>query len=519
MSDWYPPSMVNFRRVLTFFLRYLSRFYSFLYVCLVPKHFPIAYKLALIITLLISSGMILLGLVIVNNQTKLLQKQMDHFANTVVVQLADNSKELIMSDDILSLMVVISNLEAQNNILGAVIYAHDGQILASSGIIPSDKIFKLYNLSQEDKYDEKNFQVQWKTNTRTNKTINATSYITPIKFQNIVAGHALITFSNNEIELTILEMINAIIIATLIMIILGIFVSLHMGRRISKPIHSIMDASRAISRGNYEYQIKERRNDELGYLTDELNRMASSLLEKTQVENAFARYVSKNIAKEIMNNLDHVQLGGKHVEASVIFADIVGFTELSEQNSAEKITSVLNDYFSYISLACKMHQGTVDKYMGDCVMIVFGVPEEDKLHKLHAVYCAVMIQKLIERINKIRIQNGKLAVLFRIGINSGSMLAGNLGSSERMQYTVVGESVNLASRLQHIANENQIIISREFYNDPDIQWRLIAKKYKSIHLRGIKEEVSTYAVSDVIALYQDKIDEQINEILTIKPAA
>ena len=99
------------------------------------------------------------------------------------------------------------------------------------------------------------------------------------------------------------------------------------------------------------------------------------------------------------------------------------------------------------------------------------------------------------------------------------MLAGNLGSTERMQYTVVGESVNLASRLQHIAEKNQIIISREFYDDPDIQWRLKAKKHKSIHLRGIKEKVSTYVVTDVIALYQDKIDEQIDEILRIKPAA
>ena len=166
-----------------------------------------------------------------------------------------------------------------------------------------------------------------------------------------------------------------------------------------------------------------------------------------------------------------------------------------------------------------MYLGTIDKYMGDCAMIVFGVPEEDKLHKLHAVYCAVMIQKLVERINVVRRSTNQIAVSFRIGINSGSMLAGNLGSTERMQYTVVGESVNLASRLQHIAEKDQIIISSDFYNDPDIQWRLTAKKYKSIQLRGIKEEVSTYIVTDVIALYQDKIDEQIDEILQIKPAA
>ncbi len=509
--------MVNLRRILTFCLSPKARLKTFLHGRLVPKHFPIAYKLAAILTLLISSGMILLGLVIVNNQTHLLQKQMNHFADTVVEQLADNSKELVMSDDILSLMVVISNLGTQSNILGAVIYSDDGQILASTGVIPSDEIYRLYNRSEESKNDH--FQLQWRTNAAGGQAVGATSYISPIKFQNIVAGHALVTFSTAEIDQTIADMINAIIAATIIMILLGVFVSLHMGRRISKPLHSLMDASREISNGNYEYQIKERRNDELGNLTTALNRMADGLLEKTQVENAFSRYVSKNIAKEIMGNLEHIQLGGHHVDGSVIFADIVGFTQLSETYSADEIAGVLNDYFSYITLASKMHQGTIDKYMGDCAMIVFGVPEEDKLHKLHAVYCAVMIQKLVERINAIRRSNNKLAVSFRIGINSGSMLAGNLGSTERMQYTVVGESVNLASRLQHIAEKDQIIISSEFYNDPDIKWRLTAEKYKSIYLRGITEEVSTYIVKDVIALYQDKIDEQIDEILRIKPAA
>lgn len=510
--------MVHLRRVLTYCLSPLARLKKILLGNLVPKHFPIAYKLAIIMTMLISSGMILLGLVIVNSQTNLLHKQMSHFADTVVEQLADNSKELVMSDDILSLLVVINNLEAQDNILGAVIYSDDGQILASSGIIPSDEIYSLYNRSKENS-SKNHFQLQWKTNSVSGQAIKATSYITPIKFQNIVAGHALITFSSAEIEETILEMIHAIIAATIIMIILGVFVSLHMGRRISKPLHSLMDASREISSGNYQYQIKERRNDELGNLTNALNRMADGLLEKTQVENAFSRYVSKNIAKEIMGNLEHIQLGGHHVDASVIFADIVGFTALSEKHSAEKITGVLNDYFSYISLASQMCQGTIDKYMGDCAMIVFGVPEEDKQHKLHAIYCAVMIKKLIERINIIRNKSNQIAVSFRIGINSGSMLAGNLGSTERMQYTVVGEAVNLASRLQHIAGEDQIIISNELYKDPDIQWRLKSKKHKSIHLRGIKEKVTTYAVIDIIALYQDKINEQIDEILKIKPAA
>ena len=129
---------------------------------------------------------------------------MDHFADTVVEQLADSSKELVMSDDILSLMVVISNLGAQENILGAVIYSDAGQILASSGVMPNNKIYKLYNQSTEEKKDH--YQLTWQTSSAEGKNISAISYITPIKFQDIVAGHALITFSTAEIEETIIKM-------------------------------------------------------------------------------------------------------------------------------------------------------------------------------------------------------------------------------------------------------------------------------------------------------------------------
>ena len=237
--------MVKLGRVLTFCLSPVARLFTFLSARYTPKHFPIAYKLAIIMTLLISSGMILLGMVIVNNQTQLLRKQMDHFADTVVEQLADSSKELVMSDDILSLMVVISNLGAQDNILGAVIYSDAGQILASSGVMPDNKIYQLYNQSKEEKKDH--YQLAWQTSTAKGKNISAISYITPIKFQDIVAGHALITFSTTEIEETIIKMVHAIITATIIMIILGVFASLHMGRRISRPINTLMDASREIT--------------------------------------------------------------------------------------------------------------------------------------------------------------------------------------------------------------------------------------------------------------------------------
>ncbi|MEJ2509115.1 MAG: adenylate/guanylate cyclase domain-containing protein [Gammaproteobacteria bacterium] len=249
------------------------------------------------------------------------------------------------------------------------------------------------------------------------------------------------------------------------------------------------------------------------------NTMAAGLLEKSQVENVFSRFVSTNVARQILENLDQIKLGGQHVRGSVLFADIVGFTSMSEQLSPDEVAKLLNEYFSYIALASQLYRGTIDKYMGDCAMVVFGVPDSDEEHAFNAVACAVMIQRLVDRLNAKRLRDGKFPIHFRIGVNSGTMLAGNMGSHERMQYTVVGDSVNLAARLYDAAGAGQIIITEEFYKDPDVQWRIIARRHKSIRLRGKSRPVTTFLVKDVAATFRANMDAQISEILADKVVA
>jgi len=170
-------------------------------------------------------------------------------------------------------------------------------------------------------------------------------------------------------------------------------------------------------------------------------------------------------------------------------------------------------------MASELYRGTIDKYMGDCAMVVFGVPDADSDHKFNALACAVMIQKLVARINAIRVREGKTAIHFRIGVNSGTMLAGNMGSNERMQYTVVGETVNLASRLHTVADKDQIVITEHLYHDKDIKWRLTAQRHESIKLRGIATPVSTYIVNDVSDSYRATMEAQIDHILAEKVVA
>jgi adenylate cyclase len=242
------------------------------------------------------------------------------------------------------------------------------------------------------------------------------------------------------------------------------------------------------------------------------NDMAEGMLEKSQVKNALSRYVSPGVAQEILSNLDEVELGGKSIEGTVLFADIVGFTRIAEKLKPEELVSILNDYFSLITSACELNNGTVDKYMGDGVMLVFGAPQPDKEHAFHAVSCALLVQRLIEYENEKRMKNGLFPVQFRIGINSGSMLAGNMGSRERMEYTVVGDTVNLASRLCGIANKGQIVISREMYMKPMVRERVLAGEYQSIQLRGIRDPVTTYRVEDLTADWQMRMVGHYNQI-------
>ena len=141
-------------------------------------------------------------------------------------------------------------------------------------------------------------------------------------------------------------------------------------------------------------------------------------------------------------------------------------------------------------------------------MLLFGAPEHDDEHSFHAAQCALLMQRLIENENKLRVEQGLIPVNFRIGLNTGDMLAGNMGSTDRMEYTVVGDSVNLASRLCSVAEPGQIVVSKKFYSQTYIQQRVIAHEHKSINLRGVEGSVTTYLLHKVSTNFTKKFNDQ-----------
>ena len=476
-----------------------------------PKHIPIAVKLALAITILIVAGMSTLGFTILANQKAILTEQVNTMGTSISSQLADSAKEMVLSDDTLGLQTLVNNLIDSNKILGAVIISDKGKFLASGGIVPGNNSID-YQRRRMIQNPEIIF-FEWGLNPDLETSYALITFASPIQFQDLLAGHVMITFSKNSMLQALQESKFVILLVTLLMTLIAIVFAFVMSRHLSKPIHNLVDASKAIGEGDFSYRLNERRNDEIGELAQSFNQMAEDLLKKSQVENVFSRYVSSSVAKKVMENLDEVELGGQHVHASVLFADIVGFTSMSESMPPKEIASLLNEFFSYISTISQIYKGHIDKFIGDCAMVVFGVPEHDPDHGFNAIACAVMIQELVNRLNQKRLSQGKLPVHFRIGINSGYMVAGNLGSRDRMEYTVIGDPVNLASRLSSVAGADQIVIMDELLLKPSIQNRVVAEELGTIDIRGKQKPVSTYLINDILPEFRSDMDNRINSII------
>jgi adenylate cyclase len=146
-------------------------------------------------------------------------------------------------------------------------------------------------------------------------------------------------------------------------------------------------------------------------------------------------------------------------------------------------------------------------------MLVFGALEEDKEHAFHAVRCGLLIRRLVDRENEQRVAAGLIPIDFRVGLNAGSMLAGNMGSKEKMEYTVVGDTVNLASRLCSIADANQIVVSKEFYGQKNINQRIIAEEHIPMQLRGVEGVVETFLLEGLAGEDKTHLDQQFETIV------
>lgn len=228
----------------------------------------------------------------------------------------------------------------------------------------------------------------------------------------------------------------------LFILIVSIFLIAYLARRIARPID---DLSRQADRINtFDLSdVKEVQSNvkEIQNLQNSISRMRSSLI-------SFGRFVPKNLVRKMIDKGIEVKIGGKRKNLSIFFSDIANFTTISETYPSEKLVQHLSEYFEEMSSILTNHHGTIDKYIGDAIMAFWGAPQQDSHHALNCCLSALLCQKRLLDLNRKWKYEKKPELATRIGIHVGEAIVGNIGSSERMNYTLIGDSVNLAARLE-----------------------------------------------------------------------
>ncbi|PID56837.1 hypothetical protein CSB45_09210 [candidate division KSB3 bacterium] len=250
----------------------------------------------------------------------------------------------------------------------------------------------------------------------------------------------------------------------------------------------LRDDQRSIPLGMMTSLLKDSKENDVGVLI--VFHDLSQIRRYSSLKETFSRYVSKQVVEKISMSDEHPTLYGEKRDVTILFSDIRGFTTMTEQLEPTEVVSMLNEYFSCMIDVIYHYEGTLDKFLGDGMMCLFGAPVEQADHPGLAVRTALAMQEALTVFNQQQQQRGRYCLKVGIGINSGDAVVGNVGSEKRLEYTAIGDNVNLASRLQSIARGGQILISESTYQA--VRSRARVKKLPSVNVKGKTQPVQIY---------------------------
>jgi len=270
----------------------------------------------------------------------------------------------------------------------------------------------------------------------------------------------------------------------------GLAIALVLARRVGLGVRVISGAAAKVKKGEYAMVPEPPQRDELGLLALDFNAMVQGLIERDRLRETFGRYVTRQVADHLLAN--KVELGGELVRVTVLFSDIRSFTTISERMAPRELLDFLNVYFSGMVESVMAHDGVVDKFIGDAIMAVFGAPVPRPGDALNAVKAALEMRARLAKMNEGFRARGLPEIRAGIGLHAGEVIAGNMGHIERMDYTVIGDAVNLASRIEGLTKEldTDVVLSEDLYMQ--VSDHVDAEPLRRIHVKGRAQDVMVY---------------------------
>ncbi len=279
-------------------------------------------------------------------------------------------------------------------------------------------------------------------------------------------------------------------------LLLAVLLAYFLAKQVTKSLDTLTDAVGKIGKGDLETKVYIKTKDEFAVLGEAVNAMVLGFRQRDNLKTSLARYVSNQVAEKIIETGKLPEVQGERRKITVLFCDVRNFTAFAENLPPEEVVSLLNEAFEKMIDAVFEYEGMLDKFLGDGFMAIFGAPLDDAIQEEHAINTALAMQKsLIALTERWQVERG---INFRmgIGINTGVAIVGNIGSKQRMEYTAIGDTVNLAARLESATKElgTRILVSEQTYKA--VVGKFSCKSLGSIHVKGRVEPVMVYEVND-----------------------
>lgn len=291
------------------------------------------------------------------------------------------------------------------------------------------------------------------------------------------------------------------LLVSLAVFFLTILIIRFFSKTLTNPIADLVEATNQIEAGDYDVKLKPRTKDEIGALTGSFINMTGGLKQRERLMSSFSKFTNHVIAEKAAAG--ELTMGGETKNATVFFSDIRSFTAMSEKMTPQEVVEFLNDYFTRMVYCVNKTNGIVDKFIGDAVMAVWGAATTNgspKADAWAAVKAALMMRIALYHFNQNQIKNGKNPIKIGCGINSGPIVAGQIGSEDHMNYTVIGDTVNLASRTEALNKPfaTDILITENTYKL--VKDKIIVEEMPGVHVKGKVDAIKMYAVINAVGV-------------------
>ena len=418
---------------------------------------PMWLQLSFITTLIIAGTIVSLSLITLKEQREQLYRQTVKIGKVSLNYFTNNAGILLLEDNVLKLNNLITEATSVEGIRFAAIIDQNGIIRAHTDHSLIGERFSPFHPVGPAVRDGDLSYFDFVSDTGEN-ILNLSRHIV---LKGTILGEVHVGISLDFIEEQISDRSIDLILVSLITVFTGIFITVLFGLHFTRPISNLVQATREISKGNYHFKVDQTRKDEIGNLAHSFNKMSHELWVKSLMQRSFGKYVGTEVLEMIMVNPESEWLKGRKSEATILFTDIRGFTAYSKNKEPEEVVDRLNEYFEIATNTILRYGGYVDKFVGDAVLGVFGVPIHHEDHMERAVQAAL-------EMNNGFCENGQncaesLLNAVGISINTGVVVSGNIGSQVKMEYTVIGDTVNIASRLNALAGPGDIIVTTGIY--------------------------------------------------------